>query len=256
MKLHFQKIGNGQKILLAFHGIGQDFLCFKTFAEAFSDTYTIYCFDLPFHGKSQFPTDTVITKEDWRVFLKTFLGENHIRQFSIIGFSMGGRFALATLEGFSTQIDKVILIAPDGVSEHPLYRIATRFKFTRQLFKTVIFQHKYFFFVAKILSKLKLVPEKAIRFALKMLDSTEKQQQVYCSWLGFRELTFNMSYITTLIRKENIEVLIFVGKFDAILPLKQILPLSKKLSEVRLVILETGHTKLVEKATSFLMQEN
>ena len=255
MKLHFQKIGNGQKILLAFHGIGQDFLCFKTFAETFSDTYTTYCFDLPFHGKSQFLENEVITKKAWRDFLSNFLEENQISDFSLIGFSMGGRFALATLEGFSSQIDKVILIAPDGVSEHPLYRIATRFKFTRQLFKTVIFQHKYFLFVAKILSKLRLVPEKTIRFALKMLDSTEKQQQVYRSWVGFRELNFKMSYIATLIHKEKIEVLIFVGKFDAILPLRQILPLSKKLSEVRLVVLETGHTKLVEKTASFLMQE-
>jgi pimeloyl-ACP methyl ester carboxylesterase len=168
---------------------------------------------------------------------------------------MGGRFALATLEGFSTQIDKVILIAPDGISEHPLYRIATRFKLTRQLFKTIIFQYKYFLFIAKVLSKLRIVPEKAIRFALKMLDSPEKQKQVYSSWLGFRELTFKMSYIAKLIHQENIEVLIFVGKFDAILPQKKILPLSKKLSEVRLVLLETGHTKLVEKATTFLMQE-
>lgn len=255
MKLHFQKIGNGQKILLAFHGIGQDFLCFKTFAETFSDTYTTYCFDLPFHGKSQFSENEVISKDDWKQFLTIFLAKNHISQFSMIGFSMGGRFALATLEGFFTQIDKIILIAPDGISEHPLYRIATRFKLTRQLFKTIIFQYKYFLFMAKVLSKLRIVPEKAIRFALKMLDSPEKQKQVYSSWLGFRELTFKMSYIAKLIHQENIEVLIFVGKFDAILPQKQILPLSKKLSEVRLVLLETGHTKLVEKTTTFLMQE-
>lgn len=255
MKLHFQKIGNGQKILLAFHGIGQDFLCFKTFAETFADTYTTYCFDLPFHGKSQFPANEVTTKNAWKDFLSNFLEENQISNFSIIGFSMGGRFALATLEAFSTQIDKLILIAPDGISEHPLYQMATRFKLSRLIFKTLIFHHQYFLLVATLLAKLRLVPQKAIRFALKMLDSTEKQQQVYYSWLGFRELNFKMSYIAKLILQEKIEVFIFVGKYDAILPPKQILPLSKKLSDVRLVILETGHTKLVEKSISYLIQE-
>ena len=64
-----------------------------------------------------------------------------------------------------------------------------------------------------------------------------------------------MSYIAKLILQEKIEVFIFVGKYDAVLPPKQILPLSKKLSDVRLVILETGHTKLVEKSISYLIQE-
>ena len=147
MNLHYQKIGNGKKILLSFHGMGQDFLCFQKFAQTFENQYTTYLFDLPYHGKSggidgnNYVENEVITKEIWKEYLEKFLQESQIQTFSIIAFSMGGRFALATVEAFAERIEELILLAPDGITEDPKYVLATRYGFTRKflspLFKMI-----------------------------------------------------------------------------------------------------------------------
>ena len=258
MELHFQKIGNGQKILLAFHGIGQDFLCFQQFGETFADTYTIYAFDLPFHGKSfnNHPIDGIITKDIWKHFLKSFLEQHNIDSFSIIGFSMGGRFALGTLEAFPDKIERLILIAPDGISEHPIYAFATHFNLTRRLFKYVIFKEDKLLVLTKLFAKMRIVPESSIRFAHKMLDTPLKKKQVFESWTGFRHLKFDMSKLAEIINSQKIKVSIFTGKYDTILPTKQVLPLSQKLPNAQMITLEAGHTKMLEKVVEYLQNED
>ncbi|MEA5259910.1 alpha/beta hydrolase [Arcicella aquatica] len=258
MELHFQKFGNGQKILLAFHGIGQDFLCFQQFGETFGDTYTTYAFDLPFHGKSlnNHPINGIITKNIWKDFLNSFLHQNKIDSFSIVGFSMGGRFALATLEAFPEKVENLILIAPDGISEHPIYAFATHFNLTRRLFKYVIFKEDKLLVLTKLFAKMRIVPESSIRFAHRMLDTPRKKKQVFESWTGFRHLKFNMSTLAKIIHSRNIKVSIFTGKYDTILPTKQVLPLSQKLPNVQMIILEAGHTKMLEKVVEYLQMND
>ena len=46
-----------------------------------------------------------IFKKIWKEYVDKFLQENQIQKFSIISFSMGGRFALVTLEAFSERIE-------------------------------------------------------------------------------------------------------------------------------------------------------
>ena len=46
--------------------------------------------------------------------IREFLRKENISRFDVAGFSMGGRFALATLEAFPEKIGNVFLIAPDG----------------------------------------------------------------------------------------------------------------------------------------------
>ena len=262
MKLYFQKIGNGQKILLAFHGIGQDFLCFQHFAETFGDVYTIYAFDLPFHGKSivdnvnQLSQNEVITKSIWKDYLTTFLTENKIETFSVIGFSMGGRFTLATVEAFPKRIESMTLVSPDGISEHPIYAFATRFSLTRKVFKYVIFQEDKLLSFTKFFAKMRIVPESSIRFAHRMLDTPTKKKQVFQSWTGFRYLKFNLKKLAEQINNENIKVTIFTGKYDTILPSEKVLPLATKLPNVQLITLEAGHTKILDKVVEYLKKND
>lgn len=262
MKLYFQKIGNGQKILLAFHGIGQDFLCFQQFAETFGGVYTIYAFDLPFHGKNivenanELPINQVFTKSIWKDFLITFLTENQIQRFSVIGFSMGGRFALATVEAFPKKIESMILVSPDGISEHPIYAFATGFRLTRKVFKYVLFHEEKLLSFTKFIAKMRIVPESSVRFALRMLDTQTKKNQVFQSWTGFRLLKFNIRKLAQIINEEHIKVSIFTGKYDTILASKKVLPLSTKLQQVDLVILEAGHTRMLEKVVDYLKKND
>ena len=108
LTLHYDRLGQGPRILLAFHGAGQTGQeCFQSFADHLGSYYTVYAFDLFFHGQSlglygtdNFSDRDVVDKHSWELFIQTFLDEKQIDQFDVAGFSLGGRFALATTECF------------------------------------------------------------------------------------------------------------------------------------------------------------
>ena len=255
MNLHYQKIGKSDKILLAFHGMGQDFSCFQKFAQTFENQYTTFLFDLPFHGKSEV-NETIITKEIWQEYLGKFLQENQIQDFSIIAFSLGGRFALATLEAFSDRIENVFLLAPDGITENPFYYGVTRFSFTRNVFKKLLkINHKFYGF-AGFLTRIGVVHESVLKFAKMMVDTPEKQEQLYKSWIGFRCLKFNMSNLAQLINNQQISIKIFMGKYDKLLPIQSAFPLTKRLKNAEIIIIEATHGRLVDKTIDYLCNKD
>lgn len=251
MNLHYQKIGKSDKILLAFHGMGQDFSCFQKFAQTFENQYTTYLFDLPFHGKSKV-NETIITKEIWQEYLSKFLQENQIQHFSIISFSMGGRFALATLEAFSDKIESAFLLAPDGITENHIYQLATGSHFTRTIFKKILTNNHKFYGFADLLTRIGIVHESVVKFAKMMVNTSEKQAQLYRSWIGIRGLTFDLKKLAEIINNQDINLQIFMGKYDKLLPVSIIFPLTKQLKNYELIILESAHGGLVEKTITYL----
>ncbi|MDZ7900289.1 MAG: alpha/beta hydrolase [Arcicella sp.] len=258
LKLHYQKIGNNPKILLAFHGMGQDFSCFQNFAQTFENQYTTYLFDLPYHGKSvgingnNYVKNEIITKEIWKEYLAKFLAENNVQNFSVIGFSIGGRFALATVETFTERIEELILLAPDGVTEDPKYILATRYGFTRKIFKYVVQNNAKYHTFADLLARRGIVHKKVVKFAKMMVDSPQKQEQIIRAWIGFHQLRFNLNKLTQLINNQQIKTKIFMGKYDKLLPTNRVFPLTKRLKNVELIELEATHRNLIEKVTNYL----
>ena len=251
MNLHYQKIGKSDKILLAFHGMGQDFSCFQKFAQTFDNQYTTYLFDLPFHGKSRL-NETTITKEIWKEYIDKFLQENQIQKFSIISFSMGGRFALATIEAFSQKIENIYLLAPDGITKNLFYAGATRFNFTRNIFIKMLENNHKFHGFADFLVRMGIVHESVLKFAKIMVDTPVKYEQLYKSWIGFRYLKFDIKKIAQLINNQGIIVKVFIGKHDKLLTINHVFPLTKRLKNAELIILEATHGRLVEKMTNYL----
>ena len=255
MMLNYHKIGNGPKILLAFHGIGQDFSCFQHFAEVFSERYTTYLFDLPFHGKHIYQNPFIVTKQWWKESLVQFLEKENIKEFDVIGFSIGGRFALATFEAFAEKIHHVLLLAPDGIKVNPLYRLATGSKLGRWGFRRVIAHQPTFLKIGNSLQKIGIVSKSTVRMADFMLGTPLKQKQIYHAWIGFKELQFAISDLVQLAEKFQTKISFFVGKYDQLLPPQQVLPLCKYVQKQQTVVLDTGHTKLVDKVVTYLRKE-
>ena len=185
--LPFQKLGSGPRILLAFHGIGQDGTgCFAAIEKTLGTHYTIYAFDLPFHGQHSDAAFEVMSKADWKNSVAHFLNQNNISRFDITGFSIGGRFALATLEAFAENIDHAFLIAPDGVSEHPMYALATRIPPARWIYGWLMRHPGVFFPGVRVARTLKLASKSLVRFTQQVLNTPEKRQTIYRSWVAFR----------------------------------------------------------------------
>ena len=253
-------LGQGPNILLAFHGAGQTGVsCFQPFAEYLGEYYTIYAFDLFFHGQSgglndgnDFSDDDILTKVLWQNFLQDFLHIHHITRFDVAGFSLGGRYALATAEAFPEKIDRLILMAPDGVVEHPLYALATRFAPARWVFRQLVRNPQPLFAVAELARRLRLIPKNLVYFVRYMLDTPEERIRLYRTWVSLRYLSFSIESLYKNLETRHVDVWLFAGKYDTVFPPARLGVLSKRMPPERFVILESSHTRLVEKTAAYL----
>jgi len=260
MMLHYDRLGHGPNVLLAFHGAGQTgSVCFAPFGAHLGDFYTIYAFDLFYHGQSKglygrkdFAEDDLLTKALWKSFIQGFLVKNSIVRFDVAGFSLGGRYALATAEAFPERLDHLLLIAPDGVTEHPLYTLATRFAYARWVFRQLVRNPKPLFAVTELAGQLRIIPKNLVYFVRYMLDTPAERQRLYRTWVSLRELSFSILSLYDLLKKNRVKVWLFVGKYDRVFPLHRLKTLSRLLPTERFVVLESSHTRLVEWAAGNL----
>ncbi|MDN5199846.1 alpha/beta hydrolase [Fulvivirgaceae bacterium BMA10] len=251
-ELHYQVMGKGNEALLAFHGFGQNSSHFSGFSNIVQGEYTVYSFDLFFHGMSNWPEKgTSLEKEQWKHLIINFLIKNKIEKFSLIGYSLGAKFVLATLEAFPDRIKQITLIAPDGIKTNFWYSLATYPVILRYWFKSFIKNPSPFFLFLKFMRALGFVDKGIARFASRQMDTEDKRKRVYLSWVIFRHLKFNMSDISGLINRQSVKLEMFLGKYDKIMTERNMARLLNKVEKYQLHILETGHNTLINDVANF-----
>ncbi|HEX8548116.1 MAG TPA: alpha/beta hydrolase [Cytophagaceae bacterium] len=252
-QLRYVRWGEGPKTLLCFHGFGLDKDSFFRLASMLSNEYTIFSFDIFFHGLSTFKSKGgVVTKSFWKDIMTIFLKENNIKRFSVLGFSMGGKFALATVEAFPAMIANLILIAPDGIKVSRWYKFATSTFFTRALLKENIKKPFIYFKLVKIARKLGLAQKSVARFANTQMQTRNQRELVFNSWTAFRKLTFDIDEITETLVRQRIKVFIFLGNHDKILQEADLADFVGKIPGAKLKVLNSGHSNLVDNVELFL----
>lgn len=241
--------------MLAFHGFGLEGKHMVPLAEAFGKEYTFFSFDLFYHGKSFWRSgEAPLTKLEWKEILKALFAKHDIDRFSLSGFSLGGKFVLASLEGFPNKVDEIFFIAPDGIKTHIFYSLATYPVAFRKFFKSLIVRPQRFGGLARTMLKLNLVDKGIIRFAQSQMNTVKKRRRVYYAWVIFRKLKFNMKRVAYLINQHDIKVTMYLGRYDKIITQKNMDRLLKKLDDYDLEVIETGHNDLLNGLAYHLYQ--
>lgn len=252
-KLYYRVIGHGSRALLAFHGYGQSSAYYQPMEQALGSDYTIYAFDLFFHGRSHLHKhDMPLEKEFLRELIEHFLAKQQLERFSLMGFSMGGKFALTLVECMPGRIDELFLIAPDGIKTSFWYNIATYPGWLQQLFKRTVVKPELFFGLLRMLDKYNMVHKGMLRFAHYQMDSTSKRLRVYRSWVGFRELNFDIRKIVQLLNRHQVAVTMFLGEYDQIIAPKRVGVFVDALQKGELIVLKTGHSYLLQDVAALL----
>ncbi len=189
----YKKLGTGSKKMLLFHGYGQDCSCWGKISEKLKEEYTFFSFDLPFHGETNNDFSENSTKNPSKIQLKrileVFFVENNVNDFSVLGFSLGARMALFCAEIFPENIQKIILLAPDGIKNNFWFDLATRFWFSKMLFKSFLASQGIFIRFGEILSKIGLLDKSILNFVVNQTNSTEKRQKIYNTWQFFAKIS-------------------------------------------------------------------
>ena len=242
--------GTGNKILLAFHGFNNHAEDFKVFGNTFGNEYTIVAINLFFHGQSQ--AQNHIVEKGFSIYdLKNLFDEIAdlfpAEKYSLMGYSLGGRIVLKLIEIYPEKIEKIILLAPDGIRISIMYRFLTQTFPGNRLLKRVVDNPSIFFSLAGFLRKTGLLGEKKYQFTLGNYDSKTKRQKVYQVWMVLRKIISKKSEVKNAIRKNNLPVALFFGEYDLIIPPSIGKKFQKGMGKyMSLHILKSGHKLLKE----------
>lgn len=243
IQLSYRVIGKGSKNILCFHGYGQTSTVFLHVPTSLQETYTFYAFDLFFHGKSVWKSRiNFLDMETWKVLLDEFLEKEKIKDFSLIGFSIGAKLVWTSLKVISNRVENIWLIAPDGIKANHLYVLATKTKFGRFLFKNILKGYPLLIFMNSFIAKYFSLK---VEWLNKHLSSEEKRLKLFNTWLLFRKLQYSQSNLDDLLQEKATNTAIFASKNDRIIHYQPIESFVQNVKNITLTELDYSHPTML-----------
>lgn len=215
-KVHCRVFGSGKKSALCFHGYGEYAESFSFLEKYAGDEYRFYAIDLPFHGSTEWNEGLNFNTIDLVKIIQETPGLIN-QQFTLIGFSLGGRVALSLYNTIPDQIEKLILMAPDGLKINFWYWLTTQTSVGNTLFAFTMKYPGWFFTFLKLINKIGLVNASIFKFVNYYIGNKEVRSQLYNRWTAFRKLKPPIKKIKLQIRKYKTNVQLVYGKFDRII---------------------------------------
>ncbi|XOV94366.1 MAG: alpha/beta hydrolase [Bacteroidota bacterium] len=245
----YQKQGIGINKLIFLHGFGEDHHVFdEMIAGILKENLPVTCYalDIFYHGNSP-RKDEPLTKSQWKESFGKFLQEEKIDQFSLIGFSLGGRFSIATAISFPKQTKAIYLIAPDGIHLSIWYRIANS-TLGNKLFKFLMDNPKRFDELVAFCKWTRLAPGYLIRFTEKTLNTQAQRQRVYRTWTYFYPLQHRTNTFTKYVNQHKPKIYLILGEIDKLVPPEKIIPKIASINSLETKLIPAKHHQMIDRS--------
>lgn len=253
LKLEYIQIGEGEETFFAFHGFGRKPEDFRVFETWLKPNQRIISISLFAHGESFFPPERIpyepLQQSEWKNIMLALMDFFSVKTFHLIGYSMGGRICLMTLQLMPESVNRVLLLAPDGLKVNLLYRFASGTSLGRKIYRSIIDNPSRLFAVAKWLNKVGILHDKLHRFVHVHLDTHEKRWQVYDAWLIYKNMFPHLPMLAGIIRKREQSFHMVFGKYDSIIKPYLGKKFSKMIgSDQHMHVVDAGHRLMTEEA--------
>jgi pimeloyl-ACP methyl ester carboxylesterase len=210
--------GNGEELLICLHGFGESADHFNSLAAALGDTFTVVALDMPLHGKTVWQENRVFEKSDLEAIIEQTLRKFDRSRFSLLGYSMGGRLSLCLIELMPQRIDRLILVAADGLKNNPWHMFVTQTAIGNRIFKYNTNHPQVFFTLINAWRRLGLLNQSVYKFALHRMNEPAKRELVYNVWTNLRRMMPNKERCKQLLAQYNVFTLLIFGKYDRVIP--------------------------------------
>jgi pimeloyl-ACP methyl ester carboxylesterase len=259
MIVHYRVLGSGARGWLCFHGFGRKAEDFEVFRPLLSEDDRLVCINLFGHGQSAFPPERIdwrpLQPEEWCEVVELLLESQGFGRFNLLGYSMGGRIAMMTYLGFADRVDRMLLLAPDGLKKNKLYQFASGTFLGRAIYRSVIPDPWILFTLSKLLNRLGLLSDKLHRFVHVHLDTREKRELVYSAWLIYRRLFPDCAVLAQKLNTSGTQCNMIFGTYDSIIPVRLANRLVKRLRQPDIIHkVAVGH-RLMERTTLDYIRE-
>jgi pimeloyl-ACP methyl ester carboxylesterase len=166
----------------------------------------------------------------------------------LMGYSMGGRLALSLVERIPEKIEKLVLVAPDGVKINIWYWLATQTRLGNTLFRFTMQKPGWFFLIVRLANIFRLVNQSVHKFTARYIDNAKVRNDLYLRWTTLRKFRPDIPKIKQIISQNKIRVRLLYGQYDRIILATTGEQFTKGIEDhCRLVVAPGGHQLLQPK---------
>jgi len=218
-KIHYIFFGAGKKLLLCLHGYNGSCFSFNFLQNDLPEEYSLVALDLPFHGKTIWNEGLLFEMSDLLAIIEKITIHHFpgIKKYLIMGFSMGGRLALSILQHIPQRIERLILLAPDGLKVNAWYWLATQSLAGNKLFDFTMNNPRWFFYLLRFAYKAGIINHSVFKFSEYYIQNEPFRRQLYETWTCMRKFKPAIPAIKRSIRKYDIKTRLLYGQYDRII---------------------------------------
>lgn len=226
---------------VTFHGYGHGGEVMAAFMNALAPDERSVNIDLPNHGHTVCVKESLQTA-DLSDLVMRLMKERNVVRCSLLAYSLGGKAALKLVELMPGKVDRVVLLAPDGLWVNPLYRFTVNTGLGQWLYGRVTDNPELLFKSTGALRKSGILNPKVERFIRASLQSKEERQMVMKVWKSFRQIIPDLGKVRSHAQRYAIEILLVVGRHDKIIRPELAKRLDKGTTQyIRTHVLDRGH---------------
>jgi pimeloyl-ACP methyl ester carboxylesterase len=234
--------------LFCFHGYGEDAASFSVLEPYLGKEYKLIAIDLPFHGKTQWCEGLFTPTQLKEIIL--LIGGN-AKQFSLMGFSLGGRIVLQLLQLIPYRIKCVVLLAPDGLHKNFWYRFSTQTTIGNNIFKYSMKHPATLFRLMEWSKKMRLLNSTFYKVGHYYLDEEISRVLLYKRWTCLQPFTPDLAEIKQIIASNKIPFHLVFGEHDKVILSETGKKFIRGIETFAVMhIIEAGHQLLKEKYAS------
>jgi len=243
--IHYIKHGSGKKTLICFHGYGESASNFNFLSDRLGNEFLLIALDLPFHGETKWVNGSFDEKMLATIINEILLKENlDAKGIHLLGFSLGGRLALSLFEEMPQHVERLVLLAPDGLKLNFWYWLSTQTWLGNKCFKSTMSSPGWFFGMLKVGNRLQLINRSIYKFVEYYIHDAEVRQELYHRWTTMRRCKPSLSKIRKQIKENNVSVRLLYGNHDRIILASPALRFIQDLKNANIAMLDCGHQVL------------
>lgn len=205
------------------------------------------CIDLPFHGKTNWNENLLFTIGELIAIMEGIAQEQKraLSRFSIAGFSLGGRVAIALVPFMARQIDKLLLMAPDGIIVNFWYWLSTQNAAGNRLFKFTMNHPYWLITLIKTANRFGLVNRSIYKFSMAQVEDQQARKDLYRRWTIMRRFNCARTELKHLISDNKIAIEMIYGKHDRVMLVKTGIKFQTGIEDLcNITVLPCGHQVL------------
>ena len=165
--LFYRTWGKGDKLMIAFHGYGLDGKTLYPITQEILEEYTVVAIDLPYQGRTRWRETSTLTGHELKTLIEQFLLHiQHKGKITLLAYSIGGNYALGLVHHCPEIVDKLVLIAADGLKFKLPFLVDNQNLDRQGIVQRLCFVSSAYFFYDQIGKKNQFISTKGTQFLL------------------------------------------------------------------------------------------